>query len=612
MVSANARFEAAMARIRNFLLPNDINEELAIAAEGIPDDLVLEWGREYLPGGFTRADTIRERLIARIRSEATLDRKVLEMLDTGLALTDFVSALSFSALQFLYLPATVVFGRAPLLAAMLIDSREEVHKFAAEQAAKPPEPNPNYDFELSKEFIANFFETTFLDSLDIQITGEEPEEPESVPPPEFFEGLRNSMVQELDEKIVEQRKRIEHLNNELHQQKQRHLAKLKQQAEAADREKKALRAEATKAQSDLARALKEKQALERQLAEVSAGIEAAVIKGVEMQTSAIVRKWLAAPAALEAASAQVENRGKGLLARVEQVLAAQARQDRHAGNRLELERRLEPLREAERKLSAALADALRPVPELKPLLVELKAEIGRIQGLLNEANPDSEIARRLLVCINTAGTWEEVRGCSQLLEQLNDFGLLPSEDARPVYSAIQRKFSLLEENQRSKSGEGDNGWSLRDTLFRNKTALLILDGHNLLFGLKDVFGADYENGYPGRKARQKLVDVVGRLVRGRSNVRTKVCFDGPDAGTVPVAPNLEVLYSGGEGRNRADELIVSHLQFKDLKDLQQKVFVVSDDREVRRGIVRAGASYVACDLFAVFLNDFGCLARNGS
>jgi hypothetical protein len=103
------------------------------------------------------------------------------------------------------------------------------------------------------------------------------------------------------------------------------------------------------------------------------------------------------------------------------------------------------------------------------------------------------------------------------------------------------------------------------------------------------------------------VDLVAKLVRARPNVLTKICFDGPAGASAKVAPNLEVFYSGGQGQNRADELIVSQLQFTGLKDLAQKVFVVSDDREVRRGILRTGASYVPCDLFAVFLNDFQCL-----
>ena len=75
----------------------------------------------------------------------------------------------------------------------------------------------------------------------------------------------------------------------------------------------------------------------------------------------------------------------------------------------------------------------------------------------------------------------------------------------------------------------------------------------------------------------------------------------------PVARNLEVIYSGGTGKDRADELIVANLQFKDLQRVDQKVFVVTDDREVRRGIVRTGAKYVPVNLFAVFLHDFKCL-----
>ncbi len=148
---------------------------------------------------------------------------------------------------------------------------------------------------------------------------------------------------------------------------------------------------------------------------------------------------------------------------------------------------------------------------------------------------------------------------------------------------------------------------MRDVLFRNKSALLLLDGHNLLFGLPDLFAAQYENGAPRLKARAKLIQVVSRLVQNRANVQTRICFDGPDPGSHHLAPNLKVIYSGGTGKNRADQLILDQLQFSDLKSIDQKVFVVTDDREVRRGLLRTGAKYVPANLFAVFLQDFKCL-----
>ncbi len=66
-------------------------------------------------------------------------------------------------------------------------------------------------------------------------------------------------------------------------------------------------------------------------------------------------------------------------------------------------------------------------------------------------------------------------------------------------------------------------------------------------------------------------------------------------------------YSGRSGPNRADQLILSKLLFKDLKSLDQKVFVVTDDREIRHGALQTGAKFVRTDLFAVLLADFKCL-----
>ena len=153
----------------------------------------------------------------------------------------------------------------------------------------------------------------------------------------------------------------------------------------------------------------------------------------------------------------------------------------------------------------------------------------------------------------------------------------------------------------------DSGWSLRDALFRNKPTLLVLDGHNILFGLSDLFASEYENDHPGRKARQKLVGLIEKLVGPRPGITTKICFDGPSGEVVRVRSNVEIHFSGGTGRDRADELIVSRLQFKDLQSLDQRVFVVTDDRAVRRQIVRTGAKFVPNDLFAVLLADFQCL-----
>ncbi len=597
-----------MPRIRNFQLPPNLTEALAQLCSGLPEDLLLSWGRECLPGGFTKYEAIRDRLVARVRSEAALEPSQLQLLEIGLPYRALVAVFSVNALQHLYPALATMIGREDILAAMLVDSREPVHKFAVEQAGKPAGPPPTGDhFELSELAVREFLSRAVYEELGIPAVDYGTEEQEVGPPPDdFLDKLHDRVVEDLSDKVAQHEQTIERLQNELQQTKLRHQARQKELSEGTDREKKKFREDLGAAQARAAAAEKEKHTLANQAKELQSRVDALVAERLQQQTSALIRKWLQEPLKVEAALSRAETAGGQLLQRAAQALEAQARQDRHTGNRLKLQGRIDDLHRIHQQLTSAVCSALVPVPELKSVIAELEHELARLEKQLNGATAPPFLVGRLLGSVNTAGSWDEVRNWSQLTDQLQTNGLLTGEEARRVYNAVQRKFSLLQETDRAKDGEGDTGWSLRDTLFRNKPALLLLDGHNILFGLQDIFGPDYEEGAPRAKARARLVNLVSTLVTSRPNVRTRICFDGPDPGAHPVAPNLEVIYSGGTGHNRADEMIVSKLQFKDLQSLDQKVFVVTDDREVRRGIVRTGAKYVPANMFAVFLHDFKC------
>jgi hypothetical protein len=149
---------------------------------------------------------------------------------------------------------------------------------------------------------------------------------------------------------------------------------------------------------------------------------------------------------------------------------------------------------------------------------------------------------------------------------------------------------------------------LRGALYRNEKAVLDLDGHKILFLLKDILGPVYENDHPGEKARAKLNSLIVKLVGPRSNVKATIWYDGPVANRASLSPNIEVAFSGGQGAGRADRRIAEYLEVKDLHDLGRRVFVVSDDREVRRKAVTHGALYVRVSLFAILLEDFKCLS----
>jgi hypothetical protein len=103
------------------------------------------------------------------------------------------------------------------------------------------------------------------------------------------------------------------------------------------------------------------------------------------------------------------------------------------------------------------------------------------------------------------------------------------------------------------------------------------------------------------------VDITRKLLDGRSNLRTRICFDAPCLEITTVAPNLEIEYSGGQGEHRADQNIAEQVAWRRPNELNQKWYVVTDDRAVRRHAVSDGARVVPVNLFAVLLADFGCL-----
>jgi hypothetical protein len=300
-----------------------------------------------------------------------------------------------------------------------------------------------------------------------------------------------------------------------------------------------------------------------------------------------------------------------LLARAEQALEAQARQDRATGNRLELERQLSQLRQARERLATAAQIALRPLPELQAVLIAVEEELRRAEAALAHHTPADLLADKLLVAINRAASWGEAQQQSELVQQLADAELVPETDRRRLYDALQRKFSLLTETTPPAEADvADHGWSLREVIHRDRPALLLLDGHNLLFRLEDIFRPYYEaDGHPGRQARERLVEITRSLLAGRSNLRVRICFDAPQHETVAVSPNLEIEYSGGEGEHRADERIGAHVAWRRPEELDQKWYVVTDDRAVRRQAVKNGARYVPADLFSVLLSDFQCLGK---
>ena len=602
-----------MAKIRNVTLPEDYNRHLCNLLNEIPDFALVELGKEFLPGGFKHVDNIRERLRAKILGPGTLEIWLMPLLAQVAPGSRVVSTLSADGLREAFEPLVdALGGRNLVITAMLLDERDDVHRFGAEQLTRgitcePPEERKK---EATRQ-LCDFLKNCFTNGTTIQLLSDPGEKPVER---EYFDlgDGKKLTVDDLFRKMdgmrlmsIALKKQNDEMRQALGEQAAKQKARLEQAQRHAANEKKRIVAEREAARQQLAKLLKENKALAARVAELSTAEENKIAHGVQQATTALVRKWLSAPQELEASKPAVLDGTEDLLTRVEQAMEAQARQDRFSGNRLELEQRLKKLREARERLTHAAQTALRPLSQLKEVLAEVDAETAHVEKVLHGRRSVDPLTERLLIAINHAPDWIEARHQRALVEEMVESDLVPKEDRRVLCEALERKFSLLAEVEQ---GRGEQEWTLRDVLFRNHPSLVLLDGHNILYRLEGVFQPYYDDGHPGKRAREHLVDLIGRMVAGRDQVRVRVCFDAPQHQTLSISPNLTVEFSGGQGEHRADQCIHEHVEGRRPEELSWKYFVVSDDRAVRRDARSNGAQTVPADLLAVLLHDLGCIA----
>jgi YacP-like NYN domain len=602
-----------MAKVRSFLLNEEQNHFLCKLLGDIPDSIVLDFGKRFLPGGFNQVERIRARLQEKILAPGTLESWLVGLLRIVAPAVATIDTLTIKGLREVFEPLTISFGRSGLAVTMLLDTREDVHRYGAEILGRghPTDASPEEKLDAAKK-VCDFVNTHFLSAAGLTINPQavvdKPLERECVTWPDGKQTTVDelfSKMKGMEQALKIRGEQVDYLQSCLGEQSEKQKVRLEQAQRHATHEKKRLVAEREAGRQQVAKLLKENKSLAARVAELSAVEENKIAHGVQQATTALVRKWLSAPLALEENKLAVLGGTEDLLARAELAMEAQAKQDRFSGNRLELEQRLKKLREARERLTHAAQTALRPLSQLKEVLAEVDAETARVEKVLNGRRVVDPLTERLLITINHASDWNEARHQRALVEEMVESDLVPKDDRRALYEAVERKFSLLAE---AEQGRGDQEWTLRDVLFRNHPSLVLLDGHNILFGLADVFQPYFDEGRPGKRAREHLLNLLGRMVAGRDQVRVRVCFDAPQHQTVALSPNLTVEFSGGQGEHRADQCIHEHVAGRRPEELSWKYFVVSDDRAVRRDARSNGAQTVPADMLAVLLHDLGCIA----
>jgi hypothetical protein len=285
--------------------------------------------------------------------------------------------------------------------------------------------------------------------------------------------------------------------------------------------------------------------------------------GVDLAIKSTLREWL--PPLIELDVALKQPGTKDILASAKTVLLEQQAVDRKFGNIVLIEEMIEARRSMLKEINTAQRNALRPLPALMVVAADLEKEINALEVKIERTRIVSDAVGSLLGKINSANNIQELSAVRDFIQQSSFFGMINSLDLSMLYRETNIKAGLLYDQSLliddATIQSADRGFfSLFFALERGKEFILMIDGHNTLFELHEIFGEFYENGHPALRARSELEERLKRSL-SKSAADAILYFDSPTQNEVTLSDCLRVKYSGGHGEHRADNAILKDIAY---------------------------------------------------
>ena len=591
-------------------VPDEALLALGSLLDEVPDDKVLAFAKahsEFLAGMRPirdNAGVLRTRLKHALTRGRQMDEAVALFVADNSLQRHVAAVLSEEAVQMAFRDLAMYFGDARFAAAMLLDPRGDLRQMALDlfrdrQAGAAPTD------ETARLQAARNLELLFAPFLG-HIAGLKGAPPHAVAAPPS-EDLRGE-VKRLTDKLREAGEKLDHQERRAAREKQKVLG----DAEQVRRDKEALE-QALLAEKDRARTAAEAaRAAERAGAELQAAFDRRVDERLQSELSAQLRAWLEPVRALDDAArtlAAQPGAGMDILARAKAALTRQAEVDRHYGNRVALERRLAELESLRGDLDRARRDALNPLAELAVLASELDREIQHVRGTLAQPAPASAFLAEIQARINAAGTLDDLAAVRQFLDAAADLGVLHGRDLRLLYNRADEQAGRLYDRRPPMQVVSlpviGPLHVLRQALARDLEFLLLVDGYNVLHLLPEFFEPLYEEGRPAKQARDGLTASLVRVFGRRTHPAARLYFDGPERSDMAASPQVLVVFSGGSGEHRADEVILQDLEFYSRERAGTPRCLVSSDSDLIRQARALKAMTMRPDEFAVLLASVG-------
>jgi hypothetical protein len=303
--------------------------------------------------------------------------------------------------------------------------------------------------------------------------------------------------------------------------------------------------------------------------------------------------WIAHARVVETEAAADDAGPRDAMAQAEHALRRQAAADRHSGNRAILLARLESLAAARARVRDALAHALVQTPELPAAARALDDEIQRVRAILQIEESISPLEETLAARLHAAdgNTLYAIRA---LTERLTAFSVLDPPALRRLDTAINRRqAALLSRGEMPEGKAPEPVLTLRRALTGRGKAMLLIDGHNLLFALQGRYMPSSGAAVPDREKRARMIADLVRVVGPHPSCRVWIVFDGPVSSEETPATNVRVSYSGGVGEHRADAVLLDNIRFLRGVDAEIPVILASNDNALCGQARRIGAVTIA-------------------
>jgi len=542
----------------------------------------------FSAGGFRsqKPAILRKRLEQIVLSGTPISNQIRTTLASHSRTDSLIRYISTETLPGLSPALAALLGDHVLIVAALLDQREAVRDKAELWLKREPHFKP-----LTPAYAATELADRFADITDL--TGVAVSDIQAVTKESWSE-----QKERLDQRIKTLQTENRRLKGVDDKNSRTHTLLKKEQDEC-----KRLAAKLKENESALRATRKELEATRAELQRETSQREERLQAALDISLSQEFFGWLAEAKAVEI---EVQNKipSDDAMAFAKQALKKQAQVDRHSKNRLELSDRLQQIKELQKKVRASLQSAIHQCPELKQAEEKLEQEISSIEALIVPQPSASPIAEVLINKIHSASD-EALPQLRTLPRMLKALKLLDGKSFKSVELEFNKRLTAIEalgvppapEMQMRKDAASLLGCALAG----RAPAIVILDGHNVIFGLPARYMPSRGKSVPDAQKRQNLIDDLVRITKPNPAMRAILLFDGHTRSDANPSPNVSVTYSGGEGEHRADKVIIDKIRFLKTAYPDSTVLLVSNDNELCKDARRLGAQNLSVLDFGSYL-----------